>query len=192
MRLFIALSVPEVECARIYDALAPFRAAGYPVQWLEADEFRVPLKVLGDVRPEARPGIEKAIARVAAATRPFSLVLTGIGAFPTLRRPEMIWLGADPTPALRCLKQDLEWGLSPHGLERETRAFLPHIQIGLTVGSEGAGDFRGLDDRAQSLGLRIETRVQSVEIVRAQATKQGPKTSIHLSIPLRSTPPRGG
>jgi RNA 2',3'-cyclic 3'-phosphodiesterase len=192
MRLFIALSVPEAERARIQTALSPLRDCGYPIDWLEADEFRVPLKSLGDIRAESRTGVERAVARVAAATRSFTLVLKGVGAFPTLRRPEVIWLGADPTPALRCLKQDLEWGLSNHGLERETRAFLPHIVIGHASGVDGAGAFRGLDEQAQLLDLSIETRVHSVEIVRAQATRQGPKTSIHLSVPLRSSPQRGG
>jgi 2'-5' RNA ligase len=192
MRLFISLSIPDDERLRIHAAMEPLREKGFPVEWLVPEEFRVPLKSLGDVRPEARPGIEKAIARVAAATRPFTLVLGGIGAFPTLRRPEVLWMGADPTPALRCLKQDLEWGLSSHGLERETRAFQPHLVLGTVLGQDGAGAFRGLDDLSQALDVRTEVRVDSIEIVRSQVTRQGPKTTIHQSVPLRVTPQRGG
>jgi RNA 2',3'-cyclic 3'-phosphodiesterase len=191
MRLFLALTFPDHARARIHEAADPLRASGVPVQWLDPERYHLTLKFLGDVRSDRLPPLEKAVSRVAGATRAFTLTLEGFGAFPTIRRPDVLWLGADPTPALRCLKQDLEWGLASHGFERETRAFHPHVTLGRAGVAEGAGAFRGLDELAASLPFRMDLAVSSVDIVRSNLRKQGERYSILRSIPLRNIPPRG-
>lgn len=190
MRLFLALTFPDQARARIHEAADPLRASGVPIQWLQPDLYHLTLKFLGDVRMDRLPPLEKAVARVAGATRAFDLRLEGFGAFPTIRRPDVLWLGADPTPALRCLKQDLEWGLASHGFERETRAFHPHVTLGRALATEGAGSFRGLDELAAGLDFRLDLAIAAVDIVRSTPRKQGERYSILRSIPLRSVPPR--
>jgi 2'-5' RNA ligase len=190
MRLFLALSLPEADQARIHAAAAPLRDAGMPVQWHPPDRFHLTLKFLGDVHGDRVPGLEKAVARVAGATREFILSLGGFGAFPTIRRPQLLWLGADPSPALRCLKQDLEWGLAPHGFERETRAFHPHVSLGRSQAEEGAGSFRGLDELAAGLDFRLDVPIQSVDIIRSHRSSKGSRYSLLRAIPLRSVAPR--
>jgi RNA 2',3'-cyclic 3'-phosphodiesterase len=190
MRLFLALNFSDSERTLIHEAARPLRESGVPVHWLDAERFHLTLKFLGDVRGEKLPGLAKAVGRVAGATRAFTLRLQGFGAFPTIRRPQVLWLGADPTPALRCLKQDLEWGLASHGFERETRAFHPHVTLGRTREEEGAGAFRGLDDLAASLDFALDIPVSSVDVVRSHLKKQGNRYTILEKLPLRSVPPR--
>jgi RNA 2',3'-cyclic 3'-phosphodiesterase len=191
MRLFLALNFPDSDRARIHEAAQPLRESGVPVQWLDPDRYHLTLKFLGDVRGERLSGLQKAVGRVSGATRAFTLRLQGFGAFPTIRRPQVIWLGADPTPALRCLKQDLEWGLASHGFERETRAFHPHVTLGRSRVEEGAGSFRGLDDLAASLDFVLDLPVSSVDVVRSHLKKQGNRYTILERLPLRNVPPRG-
>ncbi len=190
MRLFLALNFSDSERMRIHQAAEPLREMGLPVRWLEPDHFHLTLKFLGDVRPERIQGLEKAVARVAGATRSFTLSLGGFGAFPTIRRPSVLWLGADPTPALRCLKQDLEWGLAAHGFERETRAFHPHVTLGKAKAEEGAGAFRGLDERAAAMEFRMDVRVDTVDLVRSHLSRQGSRYTLLRPIPLRMAPQR--
>ena len=99
--------------------------------------------------------------------------IVGFGAFPTIRRPQVLWVGVEPTPALRCLKQDLEWALTDHGFDRETRAFHPHITLGRVDGNEGAGAFRGLDALAAGLTFREHLVAQNVDVVRSHLSRQG-------------------
>lgn len=185
MRLFLALRIPDAECERIQAATLPIREHGIPVEWLPAERFHLTLKFLGDVRGDRVSGLEKAVARVAGATRAFPLVLQGFGAFPTIRQPKVLWLGADPTPALRCLKQDLEWGLASHGFERETRAFHPHVTLARSRDGEGAGAFRGLDALVADLSFRLEFPVESVVLMRSHVSTKGTRYSEVRSIPLR-------
>ena len=168
MRLFVALNLPKAERKRIYSAAKPLREAGLPVRWTDPDNFHLTLKFLGEARPSA-----EALNRVAEGTRPFEMDLGGFGAFPTIRRPNVIWVGADPSPALRCLKQDLEWALSDLGFERETRAFHPHITLGRIESEEGAGAFRGLDEMAAGLAYTGSVAVSKVDLMRSHLSRQG-------------------
>ena len=184
MRLFIALNLPSSERERIHEAAAPLRDAGLPVRWLDPESYHLTLKFLGGVRDEMVPRVERVGEKVAAQTERFSLGLGGFGAFPTIRRPRVIWLGANPTPVLRCLKQDLEWALTHHGFERETRAFHPHITLGRAGQDEGAGAFRGLDELAASLDYQSSVPVRTVDLMRSQLSRTGATYSLVRSSPL--------
>ena len=189
MRLFIALNIPDSERERIHHAAQPLRDAGFPVRWLDPETFHLTLKFLGNIDADRLPVVEKVVRRVADATRAFPLVLGGFGAFPTIRRPEVLWLGAEPSPALRCLKQDLEWGLASHGFERETRAFHPHLSIGRSSTEEGAGAFRGIDDMAAQIDYTGTIEVESVDIMRSHVSRSGVRYSMLTRVPLRTADP---
>ena len=117
MRLFIAINIPKKEKDRIQRASRPLLQADLPVRWVEPDNFHLTLKFLGEVRPEQAPDVEGVLERIATATQPFDLEVGGFGAFPTIRRPRVLWVGIEPSPALRCLKQDLEWALTDYGFD---------------------------------------------------------------------------
>jgi 2'-5' RNA ligase len=184
MRLFIALNLPKEERLRIAGAAEPLREAGLPVRWVDSAMYHLTLKFLGEVRQEAVSEIQAVVDRVAGSTRPFDLDLSGFGAFPTIRRPRIIWLGVDPSPALRCLKQDLEWALSDLGFERETRAFHPHITLGRAESDQGAGAFRGLDDLSAGLDYEGSVPADRVDLMRSQLSRQGASYAVVHGSPL--------
>jgi RNA 2',3'-cyclic 3'-phosphodiesterase len=186
MRLFIALNLPDAERKGIHDAVARLRETDYPVRWLEPDSYHLTLKFLGNVRPEMIPVLESVVDRVAEATPLFPLTIRGFGAFPTIRRPRVLWVGVDPVPALRCLKQDLEWALADHGFERETRAFHPHITLGRADEGEGAGGFRGLDQLAAELKYKGKVQAATVDLMRSHLSRQGAWYSVLRESPLNN------
>jgi 2'-5' RNA ligase len=181
MRLFVALNLPKKEKDRIFRAARVLRDFELPVRWLEPDKFHITLKFLGDVTEERIEAVEEAVGRVAHATGALELEIGGFGAFPTIRRPQVIWVGIEPTPAIRCLKQDLEWALTDCGFDRETRAFHPHLTLGRSEGQNGAGAFRGLDDRAAGLTYRGEIKVRKLDLMRSRLSKAGASYSLHRS-----------
>lgn len=185
MRLFIAINIPKKERDRIYRAARPLREAEYPVRWVDSDLFHLTLKFLGDVRPAAVSGVEEVIRSVAEKTGSFPMEIGGFGAFPTVRRPRVLWVGADPSPALRCLKQDLEWALSDKGFDRETRAFHPHFTLGRTTTNQGAGAFRGLDSLTAELSLSTQVKVWKVDLMESHLSASGPRYEVLSSFPLK-------
>lgn len=186
MRLFIALNLPKKLRTRIHRAARPLREEGLPVRWIDPDHYHVTLKFFGEVRRELVADIERTIASVAAETRAFDTRVGGFGAFPTIRRPRVIWLGVGANPELRCLKQDLEWALGDLGFEVETRSFHPHVTLGRADASGGAGAFRGLDALMAELEFSGELRVHTVDLMRSQVSREGARYSVVTSIRLAS------
>lgn len=184
MRLFIALNLPKKERERIHRSARRLREADMPVRWIEPDHYHVTLKFLGDVRRDRTGEVEEALGRVAASTKPFSTEFGGFGAFPTIRRPRVIWLGLAANPELRCLKQDLEWALGEVGFDAETRAFHPHVTLGRADDRGGAGAFRGLDEVVAGMEFNGEVKVHTLDVMRSQLSRNGARYSVVASTRL--------
>ena len=114
-------------------------------------------------------------------TRTLDINVQGFGAFPTIRSPKLIWIGVNPTPALRCLKQDLEWSLTKCGFEREPRSFHPHLTLGRTSGNDGAGSFRGLDEKAANIDYSSDIRIHKIDLMRSYTSDDGAQHILHSS-----------
>jgi 2'-5' RNA ligase len=184
MRVFVALNLPKKERQRIHRAAQRLRDEELPVRWVDPDAFHVTLKFLGDVRSDRLPTIEEALARVAGATPSFHMAMAGFGAFPTIRKPRVLWMGVQASPELRCLKQDIEWGLSECGFTAETRAFHPHLTIGRAHASHAAGAFRGLDEIVAEMEFEGTAGVRTIELMRSHVSREGAKYSVLSSLKL--------
>jgi len=186
MRLFIAINIPKKEREKIYRSSRALRGQGYPVRWVSSDLFHLTMKFLGEVRPESLPDLGEVLKGVAETTYVFTMGIGGFGAFPTIRRPRVLWLGVEPTPALRCLKQDLEWALSDRGFEREARAFHPHFTLGRAAGDDGAGAFRGLDTLASELAYAGKVKIRRFDLMESHLSSSGPRYEVISTFLLRS------
>src|SRR5437879_4390246 len=67
--------------------------SGAAVNWATPATFHITLEFLGDVDDRDLPGVCRVVADVAAGEPPFRLGVSGVGAFPTPRRPKIIWAG---------------------------------------------------------------------------------------------------
>lgn len=184
MRLFIAINFTVKDRQRMYSAGRKLRDADLPVRWVDTEQLHMTLKFLGEVRSERVDDVKAAVATVAAKTEPFTLVMQGAGAFPTMRRPKVIWLGADASPELRCLKHDLEWELAPQGFEREVRAFHPHVTLGRATKQARAGDFRGFEEIVDAMEFRREITVRRVDLMESYLSAKGARYEIVMSAKL--------
>ena len=184
MRLFVGINFPKKQRAKMHRAARALRDQELPVRWVDPDNFHVTLKFLGEVRREQVDDVTAAMERAASSTQPFQTEIGGFGAFPTVRRPRVIWLGVEACPELRCLKQDLEWALGDAGFPAETRSFHPHVTLGRAGDSGGAGAFRELDGAFSELAFEDELKVHSVDLMRSHLSREGPRYSVVASARL--------
>ena len=130
MRLFAAMPLPEagrLECAT---ELPTVREAGWPVRWVRDDLAHVTLKFYGEVLPDRRAVIEEALTQAVAGTGPMMLRFDALGAFPTFRRPRVVWLGLEAPPALELLKDRVERTAEGIGFAPEGVPFRAHVTLG--------------------------------------------------------------
>ena len=154
------------------------------MRWVDPENYHITLKFLGEVRTDRLQCIEEIVAHAASGSAPFAAALYGFGAFPTVLRPSVLWLGVEPTPAVRCLKQDVEWAFTSAGFERETRAFHPHLTLGRVGRENGAGTFRGLDEVLAELPYAGSMAVTSVELMRSHTSRGGVRYTVISRYPL--------
>lgn len=184
MRLFIAINFTAKDRQRMYSAGRRMRDADLPVRWVDVDQLHITLKFLGEVRPERVPDVKEAVARVAEKTKPFSIWLRGAGAFPTMRRPKVIWLGVEASAELRCLKHDLEWELAPLGFEREVRSFHPHVTLGRATAAARAGDFRDFESLVNEMRFEREVTLRTVDLMESHLSSKGARYQKELTAKL--------
>jgi 2'-5' RNA ligase len=84
----------------------------------------------------------------------------------------------------------MEWGLSEHGFERETRAFHPHFTLGRVQSESGAGEFRGLDTLSAELSYASTVNVHRLDIMESHLSASGPLYEVVTSFPLKGPPGR--
>ncbi len=134
-RAFVALLLDDATraavAAQIDHLRAVERASGRAVAWVPAQNLHLTLKFLGE-QPEPRlAAVQEALAAVARTARPFAVTLQGLGAFPGLERPRVLWIGlAEGGADARALQERVEVALAPCGLEPDGRPWHPHLTIG--------------------------------------------------------------
>jgi len=175
MRLFLAVEFDQELRRALHDATAPLRAIVPDAGWVAEDRLHLTLKFL-DEQPETfvEP-LRAKMEEIAARHWPVPLRLRGVGAFPDLRRPRVVWVGIAPAPKLELLQHDVEAGCAALGVEVEGKPFRPHLTIGRMRGSEDREVLRELARTARSIRFRADTLVTSIALVHSTLTPDGPR-----------------
>ena len=137
IRSFIAIdTLPEVkeEVAKLQEAL---RSTNAEVRWDSREKFHITLKFLGNVEEATLQSMASLLETELAAFSPFGLIYQGVGCFPNLHRPRVIWVGAhNEDSTLSRVFEKIEQIASSFGFPREERQFHPHITVGRVKGSK--------------------------------------------------------
>ena len=101
------------------------------VRWVKADGIHLTLFFLGDVLASRLADIQRVLTHVAEASPRVEFAVEGVGAFPNLHRPNVIWVGIrDVTGHLATLHRGVNTALASLGFQPEERAFKPHLTLG--------------------------------------------------------------
>lgn len=168
MRLFVALNLPDAVRTALWDAAAPLRDAGLPINWVRPEGMHVTLKFLGEVAESRTADLQSALGRACAGARTLSLGLEGFGAFPDARRPRVVWAGVVPEPALELLQHGVERELAPLGFPTEARAFRPHVTLGRAKGRGAPKPVAGLDAALESLAFAERALVATLDLMQSR------------------------
>lgn len=134
VRCFVAVEIP----ASIQGLLPPIQEALRSkigkASWTKPGNFHLTLKFLGDIHHEVIGEVSQAVQAVAETQVPFSLEIGGIGAFPNLIRPRVVWVGIKHgASALGRLAEAVNIQLAqlgyPTGFSRNGR-FHAHLTLG--------------------------------------------------------------
>ena len=186
MRLFLAVGFEPGLRRAIHAATAPLREALPDAGWVPEDRVHLTLKFLGEQPEEIVGPLTAAISEIGRRHWPVPMRLRGVGAFPNLRRPRVVWVGIAPTPKLELLQHEVEERCAALGVEVEGKPFRPHLTIGRLRGTETLDAVREFADVARGLRFRADTLVSAIELVRSTLTASGPRYERLAEAPLRT------
>ena len=132
VRVFLALELPEAVRAAMGAAQRALRRHGdLPATWVAPHDAHLTLLFLGNIVAVHLPEIVGAITPVAARHAPFALRLGGIGAFPSVESPRVLWLDvAGQRGALAALQADtMAAMLHVTGVVADRKPFRPHLTL---------------------------------------------------------------
>ncbi len=146
IRTFIALSMSSEIATRLEEVITQLKAElkDAPVRWVAPGNVHLTLKFLGNVRPSDIEALKDLLQTVAGRHASFDIRLGGLGAFPHLNRPRVIWVGIEAPSMLFALQQDIEDEVARLGFARENKKFSPHLTIGRVTDKAGAQDYNRL------------------------------------------------
>ena len=93
IRCFVAIEIPDRIQAILSEVQNEFRQIIKKASWTRSGNFHLTLKFLGDVEGSGINRINTTLTRIAAYYEPFSIDIGGIGTFPNLYRPRVLWVG---------------------------------------------------------------------------------------------------
>jgi len=151
VRCFVAIDLSPEAREAVARAQADLRAAAAraDVRWADPAQFHLTLKFLGAVPEERAPTISSALDAIAAAAAPIALAAGGLGAFPSLGSPRVLWVGITAgVPETAAVAARVDQAMADLGFPPETRPFRGHLTIGRVRSARGGRPLAGAVKRA--------------------------------------------
>jgi RNA 2',3'-cyclic 3'-phosphodiesterase len=177
-RLFAAVPLPPAVQRLIGDIQDELEPEDWPFRWVEPELSHITLKFYGDTPVRRIQDLGKKLAWAAARTEPVTLKTGQMGAFPSTRRPRIVWLGLDGDLVnLERLAEDVDEVSTELGFSREERRFRAHITIGrLRNRMDPPEEFEPI---VADLGLpAVDLPVDRLQLIRSVLGPEGPEYSV--------------
>jgi 2'-5' RNA ligase len=144
IRAFIAIDMPASIQQQLGEISSRLQALNQTnaIRWVAAKNIHLTLKFLGEVSPSNLEILTKILRAEAQKHAAFDLKVAGLGAFPSLRRPRVIWVGIEAPPALLAFQRGVETESVRLGYAAEERPFSPHLTLARVSHSASPQDVR--------------------------------------------------
>lgn len=113
----------------ITELLTRLDSIGKPLRTVPVENLHLTLNFLGDTNEELLPAVSRIVLSVAESEPRFSITFRGLGTFPNIRRPSVVWAGVSSADPCVRLAKALSHFLKPLGFEPEQRPYRPHLPL---------------------------------------------------------------
>ena len=177
VRSFIAIELPnelKVGLSQLEAQLKSGKQSG--VKWVNPYSIHLTLKFLGSIAVDKISQITKAMNEAVQGISPFHLEVKDLGAFPNLRRVQVVWVGiSGEVDKLAQLQQRIESNLARLGFAPESRPFTPHLTLARLRNQASLDERQRLGELIA--GTRFEVaytiKVDTINLMRSQLTREG-------------------
>ncbi len=181
-RCFIALNLPKEiknEFAKIQADLKQ-KNQDIKIVWVNPQIAHINLHFLGDLDENSLRYLKTNLGALEGKFGPISMALTGIGSFPNLKMPKILFLGVKHKGENNLIKLYRELGkiLEKQRLSVNNRPFIAHITL---------GRIKDKNKIVKSTDIEVnhlEFKASSFELMESMLTSNGPRYKIIKSYKL--------
>lgn len=184
MRAFIAIEISDDIKSVLDRIIAHLKYSGADVKWVDPKAMHLTLKFLGEITDGKCSDVKSLLDAVAKGSKPFEMTMNGLGAFPKIERPRVIWAGLSKGgPEVAELARRIEDSLSETGFPGSDKPFSPHLTIGRVRSPLNTDKLRDKMLSASSIIQSadvISHKVTSIVLFQSTLTSHGPiHTKLH-------------
>jgi 2'-5' RNA ligase len=129
IRAFVAIEIDSQLVRQISAVVADLKPLIDGIRWVSQNNFHLTLKFLGNIEENKIELIAEALELALRPFPRFTINAKGLGVFPDLRRPRVLWIGLEGKKLLDLVSK-IETVLNPLGFSPEKREFHPHLTVG--------------------------------------------------------------
>lgn len=177
IRAFIAINISPEIASRLASISGELQQQlqEVPIRWVPVENVHITLKFLGDVS-ESNLGLLKEMLEAEAGRHaPLEISAGELGAFPSIRRPRVLWVNVQAPPELLALQRSIDNETARLGYDREERPFSAHLTIGRVSRNANSGDARRISEVLESykVGYIGAARIREVVLYRSDLYPTG-------------------
>jgi 2'-5' RNA ligase len=174
IRSFLAIEIPREIQKKIEEVQEDLKSSHADVRWVNPEKIHLTLKFFGNIEESKIEPIVTSIGGPIQTTPPFLLKVRGVGAFPHLKNPRVIWMGlVDGKEVLTHFQKQLEEALEKIGFAPEERAFHPHLTLGRMKSSKGREELIGRMEKLKEEEFG-NLQIEGVVLFRSDLRPTGP------------------
>ena len=188
-RVFIAVELPAAVKSSLVAAMEALAPLSEVVRTSPPEGIHLTLHFLGHIELDRVDDVHRAVAPVAGATGRFAVDVDGLGAFPSMTRPRVVWAGIGGGDRGRLLELQAAGGkaLRAAGFELEARAYAPHLTLGRVRRPPNAAEGKELkrwqEETSQAVAGRVP--VDSISLMRSELGFRPPRYTRLRDYPLQ-------
>lgn len=130
IRAFVAFKLPADVIEHAAGLQSALKSRRLKLRWVAPRNLHLTLKFLGDIPADDAAAVALAMQRACRGATAMSLTVQGMGVFPGIKRPRVLWIGlGGQVEALRQLNSRVEDELTGLGFPRENRDFKAHLTL---------------------------------------------------------------
>jgi len=178
-RCFIAIEISSKVRAELTGLQDQLKAAQADISWARPKQIHLTLKFMAKVHRRNMDKLMTALPETLKDYPSFTMEISGIGAFPSVDRPRVIWTGINQGKTeLSALVERIEQGLGQVGIKKESKPFAAHLTLGRVRSLKNFHALQKKIKEAESFSP-LSQEVDSVTLFQSILTPQGP---IHNSL----------
>jgi len=179
IRTFIAIDIDDHAKQRLSEFISYLKKTGSDVKWIDESQMHLTLKFLGNIDDSKIQQISRILKSVTENFKSFSITLSGIGAFPNLKHPRVIWIGVEKgKDQLKDLNTIIEDYMEEEGFPKENRPYKAHLTIGRVKTSRNLSVLSRL---IAETNFQLDSEIKIDEIILFKSTLT-PKGAIYTPL----------